>query len=499
MPPKKSVSAKLAFQPRQRVFAKMPGFSAWPAFVVPQEDIPDDVLEAKKRNNKTPYCVIFIPDGDYYWMSEKGLTELTEEKLSKALKDVPLDIKKKMKNLKGKIPGKQSSYKQAIAATDGLDYDTFRDFLIEINGVEEEDDDDKEEEEEVEEEQEEEPEEELEEPEEPESKPKPIKKEKIIVRSKSNKREYDDEAEDGDVEESYEDEDSVQLKKQSRNGGRRSRSSSVSTKNTLTTATNGRKKRRLTGDNSSNTKTSEKSTDSNIIPIPSIKKIKSETSDDDNQSHKSSIASVASNNHNNKPTVSDKEKNHQLWLCRVKLQKTLIQRNQATTPKDTTGLKPPTADELSTARLILHRLQDFPITAELLRKSKLHKVLRCIIKDPTLKYPESFKLHDRCQEVLDVWKEPIEQLKLEKQLEYEDNKLNPSHHSHGHGHGLDAANRKAIHNQDDSEVSGLEQSIPELEAQGKKSEELKPASITATITTTTTTTTTGPPSPPAES
>ena len=97
----------------------------------------------------------------------------------------------------------------------------------------------------------------------------------------------------------------------------------------------------------------------------------------------------------------------------MKLQKTLIQRNQATTPKDTTGLKPPTADELLTARLILHRLQDFPITAELLRKSKLHKVLRCIIKDPTLKYPESFKLHDRCQEVLDVWKEPIEQLKLE--------------------------------------------------------------------------------------
>ena len=65
----------------------------------------------------------------------------------------------------------------------------------------------------------------------------------------------------------------------------------------------------------------------------------------------------------------------------MKLQKTLIQRNQATTPKDTTGLKPPTADELLTARLILHRLQDFPITAELLRKSKLHKVLRCIIKD----------------------------------------------------------------------------------------------------------------------
>ena len=64
-----------------------------------------------------------------------------------------------------------------------------------------------------------------------------------------------------------------------------------------------------------------------------LRKLKSETSDDDNQSHKSSIASVASNNHNNKPTVSDKEKNHQLWLCRVKLQKTLIQRNQATTPK----------------------------------------------------------------------------------------------------------------------------------------------------------------------
>ena len=150
----------------------------------------------------------------------------------------------------------------------------------------------------------------------------------------------------------------------------------------------------------------------------------------------------------------------------MKLQKTLIQRNQATTPKDTTGLKPPTADELLTARLILHRLQDFPITAELLRKSKLHKVLRCIIKDPTLKYPESFKLHDRCQEVLDVWKEPIEQLKLENNWNMKIINL-ILHHSHGHGHGLDAANRKAIHNQDDSEVSGLEQSIPELEAQGK--------------------------------
>ena len=34
-------------------------------------------------------------------MSEKGLTELTEEKLSKALKDVPLDIKKKNEEFKG--------------------------------------------------------------------------------------------------------------------------------------------------------------------------------------------------------------------------------------------------------------------------------------------------------------------------------------------------------------------------------------------------------------
>lgn len=498
MPPKKSISAKLAFQPRQRVFAKMPGFTAWPAFVVPEEDIPEDVLGAKKRNNKTPYCVIFIPDGDYYWMSDKGLTELTDENLSNALKEIPLDIKKKMKNLKGKIPGKQSSYKQAIAATDGLDYDTFRDFLIELNGAEEEEEEEGEEEEEPEVEPEEEPEEPEPEPElEPE--PEPIKKQKIIVRSKNNKRDYDDEAEDGDVEESYEDEDFVQLKKQSRNGGRRSRASSVSTKTTSTTATNGRRKRRLTDDNSDNTKgIITNSIDSNNISTPSMKKIKSETSDDDNQSHTSSIAASVASASKNKSTISDKEKNHQLWLCRVKLQKTLIQRNQATTPKDTTGLKPPTADELLTARLILHRLQDFPITVELLRKSKLHKVLRCIIKDPTLKYPESFKLHDRCQEVLDVWKEPIEQLKLEKQLEYEDNKNNPSHHSNSHGHNSD--NRKAIHNQDDSEVSGLEQSIPELEAHGKKLEDLKPkksASITTTITTTTTTT--GPPSPPAES
>ncbi|KAL6454080.1 hypothetical protein SBY92_003537 [Candida maltosa Xu316] len=327
MAPKKS-SAK--FRPKQRVTAKMPGYSAWPAFIAPDEDIPDDVMQAK--NKKTmQYCVIFIPDGDYYWMSEKGLTDLSDDNLNKLLESVPIDIKKKMKNLQGIVRGKPTPYKHALAAARGLTYDSFYNHLAKFQ--EDDEDEEEEEEEEVEPEHYDDEEEvELEPPvaaqsdddeEEEEAKNhKPKKRSKsasqeIKVKSKNGKKhEYEDEADYGDIEDDYD-----------------QQSKKVSKKNVSKVLENGRK-RKLEP-----TKTRKESS-------TPIKKIKSETSDEEyqrqqlNKKRSAIIATTASVS--DRPPLTDKEKYDQLWLCRVKLQKTLIQRNQPNTPKDTIGLKPPT-------------------------------------------------------------------------------------------------------------------------------------------------------------
>ena len=492
MPPKKGIRS---FKPKQRVLAKMPGYSPWPAFLVPDDQIPEDVLKAQPKKGKR-YCVIFIPDGDYCWISDKGINNLSDEQLKASLADIPLDIKRKMKNLKGVVRGKSTPIKNAIAAADGLSYDDFLDHLSlaeaqeEVDDEEEEEDQDQEEEEEVEEghnddeldhskqenddeDEEEEEEEEVQDEEEDEEDEEDEEEEvddyknvakpksrKIKVKPKNSKS--DDEADFGDISD-----ESIETKKTSKNG-----------KNLDRLGSNGNgKKRKIEDVDSSGTDL--KSNKKKIQPGSRLSGKNNE--DRPTKRERGTLITPTTE----KPVLSEKEKQNQLWLCRVKLQKTLIQRNQPNTPKDTIGLKPPTADELLTARLILYRLLEFPIDKELLRKTKMHKVLKTIIKDKSLQYSDSFKLHDRCEEVLNKWHGPIEELRNEKVYEHKRNhskddldSMTSNNHNNNNNNANDNGsksssssseiNRKLVA-QDDSEVSGLEQSISELD-QPKNSE-----------------------------
>lgn len=107
------------------MLAKMHGFPAWPSFVMPDSMIPDQVLKVKKKT--TNFCVIFIPDGDYYWMNEKSLELLTEEKLNKKLGKVPKG------RPKPKVGGKTLHVNDALLASKNLTFDSFMDRLN-ING-----------------------------------------------------------------------------------------------------------------------------------------------------------------------------------------------------------------------------------------------------------------------------------------------------------------------------------------------------------------------------
>ncbi|ABN66697.2 Vesicle coat complex AP-3 [Scheffersomyces stipitis CBS 6054] len=397
MPPKKS--GKKQFAPKERVFAKMSGYPQWPAFITPAELVPKAVMKHKKKS--TDYCVMFIPDGDFYWMSDKSLEILTPEKLAKALKDVPDDVKKNVKNKKKS--GKQSNIKEAIAATDGLDFDTFIGNVFKQDNDFEDDDDDEEEEEEEEDDE----------------------------NIKDVAGVENDAAEEEDVHETVEEpstEDGEELDAEEPEKAEKASSAPET--------------RRKRGRNGTVKQESAEPPSKRKRPSTPVQKKESNGKD------------LKVKAETPKP-ISDEEKQHQLWLCRIKLQRSLIQRNQPTTPKDTTGLKPPTADELSVARLILYRLIDFPISVELLRKTKIHKVLKCILRDESLAYPDSFKLHERCHELLTKWNSVIQDLKSEKSTKDYSNTSSPSVSSFKNGDKIKLSQLT----QDDSEVSGIEHSL----------------------------------------
>ena len=119
MPPKKI--KRTQFEPRDLVLAKMHGFPAWPSFVMPENMVPDAIMKAKKKT--TNYCVIFIPDGDFYWMNDKNLEPLSEEKLDKKLEKIPNNKPKK------KAGGRTLQVTDALLATKGLDFDEFMERL----------------------------------------------------------------------------------------------------------------------------------------------------------------------------------------------------------------------------------------------------------------------------------------------------------------------------------------------------------------------------------
>ncbi|KAK6460762.1 vesicle coat complex AP-3 [Scheffersomyces coipomensis] len=456
MPPKsypsKSASpSKKKFQPKDLVFAKMSGFKPWPAFIIPLNLVPKNVSKSKKKS--TEYCVIFIPEGNYGWIQEKNLTELTPELLNSELSKIPKDILKQ-DNLR--YWTRTPTIKESIAATKGLTYEKFMKFTADKfkDGKGGDDDDD---DEEGDEEEEEIAEEEVEE-EEPLPQKKPKKGRSSSKDDENDADGEDDEEEDDDHDQEEESVSEIKPAKRKPNKATLTKNGkaipSTSSSSSTSSTTSKRVKRELEDDST---------------PISKKKKLNG-----------SSPSHIKLKNESPKP-VSEDEKRHQLWLCRIKLQRTLIQRNQPTTPKDTSKLTPLTADELSIARLILYRLLDFPISIDLLRKTKIHKVLKCIIKDESLKYSDSFKLHERCQEVLSKWDSEIQTLKLEKSAR-ELNNLNAGGGSGSGGNAtsgissirgsptngakngddkfkLKISQVAAAQAGDDSEISGLDHSI----------------------------------------
>lgn len=311
-------------------------------------------MKAKKKS--TNLCVIFIPDGDYYWMNEKNLEELSDDYLDKKLKKVPKN-KQKPKAKKG---GRTTNVLDALSASKDLDFDDFMEHLDKQRAEDDEDDDEEDEEDE---------EDEVEDDgDDKAANGKHSDGEDIKQEDEEAQAEEDEDAHDNTdqaVKDESDDSDEV--------GRKRSRSAS----------TNGKKKVPKTNAYSP----------SNSVATPKLNSPRSSGSP---------------------KILTPEEKQHQLWLCRIKLQRTLIQRNQPITPTDPKQFPPPTADELLVARLILHRLVDFPVDVSLLKKTKIHKVLKCILKDEDLEYPQSFQLHEKCEELLAKWQTMIESLKVEK-------------------------------------------------------------------------------------
>ena len=422
MPPKKS---KKGFSPKELVLAKMHGFPAWPSFVMPPELIPESILQVKKKS--TEFCVIFIPDGDFYWMNEKSLELLTEEKLDKKLEKIP----NKSKKPKPPKSGKTTVINDALLATKGLQFEQFMKQLKSENNDLEDDDDEDEDDEDDEEEEADDAEEvdddvpevkdELENKQDSEADESVSGKEeeesKVDAEDKPGKvKEEEDEGENEEEERDPENEDNSILEE---------------------TISNSRSKRKQTTASNGNNKRNKPSTP----PYGSKNRKKSE---------------------NSPKVLTEEEKQHQLWLCRIKLQRSLIQKNQPVKPVNKEKLPRPTADELLIARLILHRLADFPVTIELLKTTKIHKVLKCILKDNELEYPDSFELHQKCIELLNKWNDLIEAIKLEK-LNKILNKPN----------GLKDAKYPA----EESEISAIESSIKDKESESIKNGELKYASV----------------------
>lgn len=104
-----------------------------------------------------------------------------------------------------------------------------------------------------------------------------------------------------------------------------------------------------------------------------------------------------------KPTFEELA-NRAVWF-RSKLQRGLIQRRTD-----------PTEAELSSISNVFKDLENFSdsINSDLLKVSKIHKVLKAITRVETLKRPDDYKFHDRSIDLILKWEPYIAELKSEK-------------------------------------------------------------------------------------
>ncbi|KAI0462588.1 hypothetical protein LJB42_004082 [Komagataella kurtzmanii] len=101
------------------------------------------------------------------------------------------------------------------------------------------------------------------------------------------------------------------------------------------------------------------------------------------------------------------KKHNAMRFFRANLQKSLLSRSE-----------PPAYEDLKRSNNTLEKLEKFnevtDVSVDLLRSSKLHKVLKAILKVPELERPDDFKFHTRSQAVLNSWGPYLEELKQER-------------------------------------------------------------------------------------
>lgn len=395
MPPKKD--KKPAFDPKSMVLAKMTGFPAWPLFVMPPDMIPSAIMAAKKKT--TNLCVIFIPDGDFNWMNEKLLEPLSPEKLQAKLSKFPKD---KLKAKPKKKAGRTTNVAEALVAATDLDFDDFMEELAVQNKGSAQQNDEEDEEEDPEE---------IAEPDEPEGRDE---NDHSGVNPPINGN--DEDAEESNESIQVEAIDSAVHADIANKRGRRKDAIAHSTLEEDEIEEEEEESEEANGEDHEDSDNGVRKRTRNSRTTNGSRKRPSPTSNGKSKNGDTQKADARSSSP--KP-LTEKDRQHQLWLCRIKLQRSLIQRNQPATPRDPKQYPPPTVDELLVARIILHRLADFPVSVDLLRETKIHKVLKCILKDEDLEYPDSFRLHEKCEELLEKWKGMVESLKQEKQARFE--------------------------------------------------------------------------------
>ncbi|ANZ76653.1 BA75_03451T0 [Komagataella pastoris] len=101
------------------------------------------------------------------------------------------------------------------------------------------------------------------------------------------------------------------------------------------------------------------------------------------------------------------KKHNAMRFFRANLQKSLLSRSE-----------PPSDEDLKRSNNTLEKLEKFnevtDVSVDLLRSSKLHKVLKAILKVPELERPDDFRFHIRSQAILNSWGPYLEELKQER-------------------------------------------------------------------------------------
>ncbi|GME68946.1 unnamed protein product [[Candida] boidinii] len=319
------------------VLAKMPSYPPWPAMIVPDSVLPENVLSAKpvpNNSNNPKWPVWFFNDGNYQWTPRPHLKVLTKEIMEKYLSST---------NSKKRRSALYHAYELALEQPT----------LDEIFGDADDDEDEDDEEEE-------------------------------------------DDAEDEEAEEAEDDADDHEQEVKAEVKAETKKT------NNGTSKTNNKKRK------STEPVVNDKKRKTSVVKKESIPSITSTTNGNLSDS-KSTTGNGTSNgsNSNVRREYTDEQKIMIVKSYRVKLQRGLLNKELELT------------DEIiRQCSDIFTQMERFNLiygmNLNLLKISKLHKVMKAILKLPNLEFPNDFKFHERSLKLLDSWEGLITIIKSEK-------------------------------------------------------------------------------------